>query len=125
MFENLGLALFVVRSLKGRSQGDVSREAGLGRSQLSKYETGRVLPRLDTLRKLLQVLGTGLADFFYLVDFLGTFPRPLSTPHSGLLRSDVDQAFTHVLSGLVALHTVLLEHRVQPPLSTFAPGKKP
>lgn len=37
MFERLGLSLRTFRELSGKSQASVAREAGIGKSQLSKY----------------------------------------------------------------------------------------
>ncbi len=53
MFDHLGKALSLLRSLRGMSQGRVARSAGLGKSQLSKYESGRELPKLDSLARIL------------------------------------------------------------------------
>jgi transcriptional regulator with XRE-family HTH domain len=44
MFKHMGLALRVLRELKGVSQAGLARQAGLGKSQLSKYESGKDLP---------------------------------------------------------------------------------
>ena len=53
MFERLGLCLRTFRELSGKSQASVAREAGIGKSQLSKYENGKELPKLDSLGKVL------------------------------------------------------------------------
>ena len=63
-FANLGKALFLLRELRGKSQAEVARSAGIGKSQLSKYENGKELPRLDSLAKVLVALGTGYLEFF-------------------------------------------------------------
>lgn len=65
MFDNLGRTLALLRELRGRSQAWVAREAGIGKSQLSKYENGKELPKLDSLEKVLIVLGVGHFEFFY------------------------------------------------------------
>ena len=56
MFEHIGLALKVLRELKGVSQAGLARKAGIGKSQLSKYENGKDLPKFDSLEKVLAAL---------------------------------------------------------------------
>ena len=64
MFRHLGLTLRLLRELRGQSQGQVAKEAGISKSQLSKYENGR-LPKLETLERLLESLGVEYFQFFY------------------------------------------------------------
>jgi transcriptional regulator with XRE-family HTH domain len=65
MFANLGRTLSLLRELRGKSQARVAREAGIGKSQLSKYENGKELPKLDSLEKVLNALKVGYFEFFY------------------------------------------------------------
>lgn len=65
MFKNLGRTLSLLRELRGKSQARVAREAGIGKSQLSKYENGKELPKLDSLEKVLNALRVGYFEFFY------------------------------------------------------------
>jgi transcriptional regulator with XRE-family HTH domain len=65
MFANLGRTLSLLRELRGKSQARVAREAGIGKSQLSKYENGKELPKLDSLEKVLNALRVGYFEFFY------------------------------------------------------------
>ncbi len=65
MFANLGRTLSLLRELRGKSQARVAREAGIGKSQLSKYENGKELPKLDSLEKVLIALKVGYFEFFY------------------------------------------------------------
>jgi transcriptional regulator with XRE-family HTH domain len=65
MFANLGRTLSLLRELRGKSQSRVAREARIGKSQLSKYENGRELPKLDSLEKILRVLKVDMFEFFY------------------------------------------------------------
>jgi transcriptional regulator with XRE-family HTH domain len=65
MFVNLGRTLSLLRELRSKSQAQVAREAGIGKSQLSKYENGKELPKLDSLEKILGVLQVGQFEFFY------------------------------------------------------------
>src|SRR6202007_3472415 len=54
-----------LRELRGKSQSRVAREARIGKSQLSKYENGKELPKLDSLEKILRVLKVDMFEFFY------------------------------------------------------------
>ena len=65
MFVHLGRTLSLLRELRGKSQARVAREAGIGKSQLSKYENGKELPKLDSLEKVLIALEVGYFEFFY------------------------------------------------------------
>ena len=64
-FRNLGKALVLLRELVGVSQSEVAIRAQIGKEQLSKYETGKELPRLDSLEKVLEALELNYWDFFY------------------------------------------------------------
>lgn len=61
-FENLGPALRWLRWRRHRTQRDVAGSAGITRAMLSAYETGRQLPSLDSLGRLLVTLGLDLTD---------------------------------------------------------------
>src|SRR5947208_15554846 len=65
MFVNLGRTLSLLRELRGKSQARVAREAGIGKSQLSKDQNGKELPKLDSLEKVLNALKVGYYEFFY------------------------------------------------------------
>lgn len=136
MFDNLGRTLALLRELRGRSQAWVAREAGVGKSQLSKYENGKELPKLDSLEKVLIVLEVGHFEFFYtlyLVDRRaadlnrGTgkeaaarepsfddepvYPPPIFKGHP-LLSEPTDQAFTQVFADLLLLYRRVFEQVV-------------
>src|SRR5262245_20168373 len=70
MFGNLGRTLALLREMRGYSQAALSREARIGKSQLSKYEKGRELPKLETLERILRVLDVPPISFFYTVAML-------------------------------------------------------
>jgi transcriptional regulator with XRE-family HTH domain len=132
LFRNLGTALLLMRGLRRKSQGWVAREAGIGKSQLSKYETGRELPKLDSLGKVLNVLGVGALEFFYTLHFidqrsvagaqaapgiavgaggdsgLPLFLAALPAGHA-LLSAATERAFTESFASLLALHRRVFE----------------
>jgi len=96
MFETLGLTLRVFRELAGWSQAEVARRAQVGKSQLSKYEQGKELPKLESLGKIIAALGTTPLLVFYLSAVLDRATEP-----SGGLRAElIDQgAATFFRSG--------------------------
>ncbi len=69
MFVELGRTLRALRESRGFSQAEVARRAGMGKSQVSKYERG-TLPRLESLEKLLAVLGAEPLTLFYTAHLL-------------------------------------------------------
>lgn len=137
MFVNLGRTLSLLRDLRGKSQATVAREAGIGKSQLSKYENGKELPKLDSLEKVLGVLEVGHFEFFYtlyLVDRRATdlalkrdddrpeeaarrqpdaplYLPPVFKGHP-LLTESTDEAFTQVFADLLLLYRRVFEQIV-------------
>jgi len=132
MFANLGPTLSLLRELRGKSQAKVAREAGIGKSQLSKYENGKELPKLDSLEKVLGALKVGYFEFFYtlyLVDrraadlgpgedgALGRGPEdrlymPPLIQGESLLAESTDQAFRQVFTDLLLLYRRVFEQVV-------------
>jgi transcriptional regulator with XRE-family HTH domain len=92
MFESLGLTLRVFRELSGTSQADLARKARIGKSQLSKYENGKELPKLESLGKIITALGTTPLVVFYLGSVLDR-----ATELSGGLRADLLEQGTATL----------------------------
>ena len=155
MFVNLGRTLTLLRELRGRSQAWVAREAGIGKSQLSKYENGKELPKLDSLEKVLLALDVGHFEFFYtlyLVDRraadldrgegregprlpttetteLGLDDEPAYVPPlfkgHPLLSASTDQAFTQVFSDLLILYRRVFEQILMSSVNTPSDFKAP
>jgi len=65
MFAELGRTLRDLREAIGLTQAALARKAGVGKSQLSKYEQGKELPKLETLERLLTALGADPLTLFY------------------------------------------------------------
>lgn len=61
-FDDLGSALRWLRWRRQRTQREVAESAGITRAMLSAYESGRQLPTLATLGRLLVTLGVDLAE---------------------------------------------------------------
>ncbi len=129
MFDNVGRTLSLLRELRKKSQARVSKEAGIGKSQLSKYENGKELPKLDSLEKVLNALEVGYFEFFYTLHLVdrraaalakgdagGTRADPLSMvplpDGSSLLSEPTDQAFSQVFTDLMLLYRRHLEQVV-------------
>jgi transcriptional regulator with XRE-family HTH domain len=114
MFARLGPALVLLRELLGKSQGRVAREAGLGMSQLSLYETGGELPKLGSLEKVLTALGVGHLALFATLDLsdrrsMDLFPQENPPPvPSSILPQEVFGAFQRALDELMNLRQTLL-----------------
>jgi transcriptional regulator with XRE-family HTH domain len=70
MFAELGRTLRSLREMKGISQGELARRAGMGKSQVSKYESGKELPKLESLERLLRALDTEPLTLFYTAHLL-------------------------------------------------------
>lgn len=77
-FRHVPQALMVVRGLRGLTQGEAARQARLGKSQLSKYEQGKELPKLASLSRILEVLNVSPAVFFYIVFIMDELEAALS-----------------------------------------------
>ncbi|HEY4562588.1 MAG TPA: helix-turn-helix transcriptional regulator [Thermoanaerobaculia bacterium] len=138
MFTNLGHTLGLLRELRGKSQARVAREAGIGKSQLSKYENGKELPKLDSLEKVLIALKVSYFEFFYtlhLVDRRASELEPVENgdgaeephaqaesplhmpsflPGNTLLDDTTDQAFSQVFTDLLLLYRRIFQQRVLP-----------
>ncbi len=132
MFANLGRTLSLLRELRGKSQARVAREAGIGKSQLSKYENGKELPKLDSLEKVLNALKVGYFEFFYtlyLVDRRAADLEPVADgaparvaeqpmymppliKGESLLAESTDQAFRQVFTDLLLLYRRVFEQVV-------------
>jgi transcriptional regulator with XRE-family HTH domain len=65
---NLGVTLVLLRRFADKNQEEVARAAGIGQPQLSAYEAGRKFPRIETLERVLGVLGVTPLGFFFAMD---------------------------------------------------------
>jgi transcriptional regulator with XRE-family HTH domain len=127
-FSQLGPALRLSRDRAKISAAAVAQRAGIGKSQLSKYETGRELPKIDTLARILDVLGVEPLWLFYVMHLLSRENRsePLRIELAllgGCTAASVSQseadAFKRVLDSLLDLHVLVVEQRIRtscPPL---------
>jgi transcriptional regulator with XRE-family HTH domain len=129
MFENVGKALTLIREIRGMSQAEVARRAGTGKSQISKYENGKELPKLDTLRNVLRALEIGHFEFFYTVHLIdiqvanldlreqvqtNSLP-PLPLGGKGLLADETDAAFRRILEEIMSLYHNVWKEKLSNP----------
>lgn len=124
MFSNLGRTLILIRELRGKNQAQVARAAKIGKSQLSKYENGKELPKLESLERVLAALEIGQLDFFYTLDLITRRAgdlfqhsqreqpeNPLQAEpdfRSGLLTGDTKEGFNRVMASLLDLYDSVL-----------------
>jgi transcriptional regulator with XRE-family HTH domain len=125
MFKHVGLALRVLRELKGVSQAGLARQAGLGKSQLSKYENGKDLPKLDSLAKVLSALEAEPLALFYLDHFLAKLAAQescealLIDTKLGPEFSGSQRGFTRLLDDILLLFKAQIEERIRGAGSEF------
>lgn len=115
-FRNLGRTLALHRDMRGMGLRETARQAGVGVSQLSKYENGHTLPRLESLEKVLTALGMTAFDFFTTMALLDLREEEIRSgtkrdslllsvlSSQGILGSPVSTALRRVVDDLVLLH---------------------
>jgi transcriptional regulator with XRE-family HTH domain len=119
-FAELGPALRLLREKERVSAAAVATRAGVGKSQLSKYETGRELPKMDTLARILEVLDVEPLWFFYMMHVLSR-EKPVEQLGAELIRlrggpgkalsREETEGFKRALDNLLDLHqAVVLAH---------------
>lgn len=106
MFSNLGKTLARIRERRGKSQAAVARLAGIGKSQLSKYESGKELPKLDSLEKVLLVLDVGHFELFRMLALLDR-GEELRIPSA----EEMDDLFARINRNLFTLHREVVKER--------------
>ncbi len=62
--KSLGIALMALRRSRGLKLYQLSQASGATRSNLSRYETGKQLPRHDSLRPIMKAIGLPTATLF-------------------------------------------------------------
>jgi transcriptional regulator with XRE-family HTH domain len=143
MFDNISRTLTLLRDMRGKSQVDLAKAARIGKSQLSKYETGKELPKLESLEKVLKALEIGYPEFFYalrLVDGMSAGvesqapedrassdpPLPPPPPSEGayLLPKATREAFSQIFSDLLLLHHRMVEEAMSSRPMPQAPAPK-
>ena len=140
MFKNVGRALTLIRELRGKTQATVASHSGIGKSQLSKYENGKEIPKLESLERVLDCLGIGSFEFFYTVHLLdqraaslGEVPNDMDSAASAVwatgglasLSPATEEAFASVFILLMRLYRQFLETLLRGPSAPRAIGASP
>ena len=114
-FSNIGKAVAILRQRKGLSQAELAESCGFGRAQISRYEAGKELMKLNTLERILSQLKVEPEDFFRFLRFLDTS----SLPHPPGVPNRVDDR--QLANAFQNLHAALDELRlVVEPAARFA-----
>jgi transcriptional regulator with XRE-family HTH domain len=61
---SLGTALLMLRRARGMTHGAIWEATGISRSNLSRYELGRAVPRPSTMRRIVEAMGVSMGDFY-------------------------------------------------------------
>jgi len=107
MFQNFGRTLVRLRVRAGKSQAAVARAAGMGKSQLSKYENSKELPKLESLERVLVALDVGYFDFFWALDVVDRGEPAVAAPPAN--REEIEECFTRLTRGIFALHREIVK----------------
>ncbi len=86
---DLGLALRILRLVRGRRLKQVAADAGVSMSVLSDYETGKKSPSLAALRRVVEAMAYSLATLAETESFLRHLRESAS---SESLPEDLDSA---------------------------------
>jgi transcriptional regulator with XRE-family HTH domain len=71
---SFGSALALLRKRTAKKQTEIAQAASLTKGMLSSYETGRQRPSLESLTKILEVLGADFHDLQDALDILANRP---------------------------------------------------
>lgn len=112
MFDTVGSTLAVLRQERGLSQAELAAQCRIGRPQISKYEAGRELMKLDTLAKILSVLRVDPDQFFCLMAAMEASLRsPLAGPGEAEL-CRIEEAFETLRAAIDQLQRAIIENVV-------------
>jgi transcriptional regulator with XRE-family HTH domain len=115
MFGRIGQALAIIRQERGISQVELADQCRIGRSQVSKYEAGKELMKLDTLEKILRVLSIEPDQFFRLVASLDDSLKPLPEAEMELRDRKLRDAFLNLHSAIDHLQDAIERSQPQVP----------
>jgi transcriptional regulator with XRE-family HTH domain len=123
-FAQLGRSLKALRESAGLSQAELARKAGVGKSQLSKYENGKELPKLETLARLVEALGVEPLTLFYTAHVLrhrtAVSPAALLLATSPELGDPALESFRRLFGHFLESYEILMTARLLP----TAPGRE-
>jgi len=112
MFGSIGLTLKLLRKRRGWKQEDLARRVGMSKGQVSKYETGGELPKLDSLGRLLAALEVQLDGFFIMVAIVHRLGEDGRAGIPGTASPSVDEAFKSVYRTLLDLQRAVVREEI-------------
>jgi transcriptional regulator with XRE-family HTH domain len=107
MFSKVGQALALIRQERGISQYELADLCRIGRSQVSKYEAGKELMKLETLAKLLRCLNVSPEQFFHLAASLESAMKPPVEVQRQAMDREFGAVAERLNDALAALHEVV------------------
>jgi transcriptional regulator with XRE-family HTH domain len=84
ILSGFGQALRWLRESQGLKQYQVAEAAGVTKGMLSAYETGRQRPSVETLEKILNVLGRDLNDLHNAIQIINGRPERMKRRGEGM-----------------------------------------
>lgn len=106
-FGRVGQALALIRQERGISQIELAQRCRIGQSQISKYEAGKELMKLETLGKILDVLTIEPDRFFRLVASLDDSLKPVPEAEREITNRKLQEAFARLHSAIDHLQEVM------------------
>ena len=123
---NLGRSLTLLRDLRRVSLRSTARKAGIGQSQLSKYENAHGLPKMESLEKVLSALDMTFLDLFNTMALFDVFEEEMRSGERkesmvfnllhtrGIIGDSVSLGIRRVVDDLILLHTEIMTAAVRP-----------
>ena len=101
----VGLALLMLRRDAGMTLAQLSEASGATPANLSRYETGQQMPRLDTLRRVVAGLGLTMPDLYRTQQTVTHLPDGRARDKDGTLPPDTRAPQAQAVMGRqAALH---------------------
>jgi transcriptional regulator with XRE-family HTH domain len=122
MFGRVGQALALVRQERGISQYELADRCRIGRSQISKYEAGRELMKLETLAKILNVLAIEPDQFFRLAGSLTDSLKPVPEAEREIRQRKLQEAFVRLHAAIDHLQEVIEASQSNQPTEVSSGG---
>ena len=121
--ENLGTAIAVLRTVRGRDQAALARAAGVQASSISDYERGKVRPSPRTLNRLLAGLRLPASALGAALGFVRSLQgAEESAPAAG--PEAADAGFADAAAAFARVAATLAKERPQAHPSRDAPGSE-
>jgi transcriptional regulator with XRE-family HTH domain len=137
MQAELGVALTVLRIVRGWSQEELAKASGVRSGSISDYERGRMVPGLKTLQRLVGAMGYPLAALDRTQSFvdairaesqlsvatgeIGGGGNALENPPSRALRREVEQVSTEAGRIVTRMTRLLFDLMTEPPPAAEPP----